>query len=221
MFCEEWRAARRSARRRTRGPYRSRPIPAPACRPSSRRAREARSDAEMIDQPRLRPHHVGDGDDGKVEAVGLARCGIDLAGPGRAHAAADHVGADARSSGRCRSACRGRPWSPTSRACRSRDGCWRRAGRRSAHQTNTTFDFPAFRPHRSDRRWRTAQASPRNRAERLVRRKVHDLALRVGDLRKPQGMVGKGLRRRGLAHLHPSVQTPLAFALDASCLRRN
>ena len=55
---------------------------------------EHHGNAEMIEQPRLRPHHVGDGDDGKIEPVGAAGCGIDRARPGRAHAAADHVGAE-------------------------------------------------------------------------------------------------------------------------------
>ena len=51
-------------------------------------------DAEMVDQLLLRAHHVGDGDDRKVEAPGLAGRGVDLRRPGRAHAAAQHVGAD-------------------------------------------------------------------------------------------------------------------------------
>ena len=51
-------------------------------------------DAEVIDQHRLRTHHVADGDDRKIEAIGLAGRRIDRGRPGRAHAAADHVRAD-------------------------------------------------------------------------------------------------------------------------------
>ena len=50
-----------------------------------------RLDAEMIDQERLRAHHVGDGDDRKVEAVGLACFRIDGRGARRAHAAAKDI----------------------------------------------------------------------------------------------------------------------------------
>ena len=56
--------------------------------------REQRVDAEPVDQHRLRAHHVGDGDDGEIQAPHLAGRGIDRGRPGRAHAAADHVGAD-------------------------------------------------------------------------------------------------------------------------------
>ena len=51
-------------------------------------------DAEMIDQHRLRPHHVADGDDRQVEPVWLAGRRIDRGRAGRAEAAADDVGAD-------------------------------------------------------------------------------------------------------------------------------
>ena len=51
-------------------------------------------DAEVIDQAHLRIDHVADGDDGEVEAVGLARARVDRGGPRRAHAAAEDVGAD-------------------------------------------------------------------------------------------------------------------------------
>ena len=50
--------------------------------------------AEMIEQPRLRPHHVGDGDDRELEPVRAPGRRVDRARPGRAHAAADHVRAD-------------------------------------------------------------------------------------------------------------------------------
>ena len=42
---------------------------------------EQRVDAEPVDQHRLRAHHVADGDDGKVEAVGLPVFGSIEAGP--------------------------------------------------------------------------------------------------------------------------------------------
>ena len=48
-------------------------------------------DAKMIDQQRLRPHHVGDRDDRKVEPVRLASFRVDGGGAGRAHAAAKDV----------------------------------------------------------------------------------------------------------------------------------
>ena len=51
-------------------------------------------DAEMIDQRHLRLHHVADGDDGKIQAPGLAGLGVDAGRSRRAHAAAEHVGAD-------------------------------------------------------------------------------------------------------------------------------
>ena len=53
-----------------------------------------RVDAEMVDQQRLRAHHVGDRDDRKVEAVGLAGLRIERGGAGRAHAAAEDVRAN-------------------------------------------------------------------------------------------------------------------------------
>ena len=49
-------------------------------------------DAEMVDQHRLRAHHVADGDDRQVEAVGLAGRRIGRGRAGRAEAAADDVG---------------------------------------------------------------------------------------------------------------------------------
>ena len=56
--------------------------------------REQRVDAKIVEQHRLRAHHVADGDDGKVEAPRLAGLGIGRGRAGRAHAAADHVRAD-------------------------------------------------------------------------------------------------------------------------------
>ena len=55
---------------------------------------EQRLDAEPIDQHGLRAHHVGNGDDGEIEPPQLSGGGVDRCRPGRAHAAADHVGAD-------------------------------------------------------------------------------------------------------------------------------
>ena len=51
-------------------------------------------DAEMVEQHGLGAHHVGDGDDRKVDAPGRAGGRIGRGRPGRAHAAADHVRAD-------------------------------------------------------------------------------------------------------------------------------
>ena len=53
-----------------------------------------RVDAEMIDQERLRPHHVGDRHDRKIEAVGLACLRIDRRGARRAHASAKDIRAN-------------------------------------------------------------------------------------------------------------------------------
>ena len=89
-------------------------------------------DAEVIDQRHLRVDHVADGDDGKVDAPGLAGVGVDAGGAGRAHAAAEHVGADDEEAVGVDRLARARPSSPTSRACRSRDEGLPRTGRRSA-----------------------------------------------------------------------------------------
>ena len=51
-------------------------------------------DAEMIEQPFLGLDHVADGDHREIEAVGSAGCRIERGGAGRAHAAAEDVGAD-------------------------------------------------------------------------------------------------------------------------------
>ena len=48
----------------------------------------------MIDEQRLRAHHVGDGHDRKIEPVGLACLQIDGGRTGRAHAAAEDIGTD-------------------------------------------------------------------------------------------------------------------------------
>ena len=61
-----------------------------------RAARHAQQpfDAQMVDQPDLRAHHVTDGDDRKAHPVGFAVCGIDVRRPGGPGAAAQHVAAD-------------------------------------------------------------------------------------------------------------------------------
>ena len=56
--------------------------------------REQLVDAEMVEQHRLRAHHVANGDDREVEAPGRAGLRVGRGGPGRAHAGADHVRAD-------------------------------------------------------------------------------------------------------------------------------
>ena len=56
--------------------------------------REQLRDAEVIEQHRLRPHHVVDGDDGKIKAPRLTRLRVGRGRAGRAHAAADHVRAN-------------------------------------------------------------------------------------------------------------------------------
>ena len=58
------------------------------------RHREQRVDAEMVEQHRLGAHHVAHGDNRKIEPPWHAGGGIGRGRPGRAHAAADHVGAD-------------------------------------------------------------------------------------------------------------------------------
>ena len=55
---------------------------------------EQRIDAQPIDQHGLRAHHVGNGDDGKIQPPHLAGGRIGRGRAGRAHAAADHVRAD-------------------------------------------------------------------------------------------------------------------------------
>ena len=55
---------------------------------------EQRFDAEAIEQHRLRAHHVGNGDERKIQTPHLAGGRIGRSRSGRAHAAADHIGAD-------------------------------------------------------------------------------------------------------------------------------
>ncbi len=70
---------------------------------------EQRVDAETVEQHGLRAHHVGNGDDRKIQPPRLAGRGIGRGRTGRAHAAADHVGADDEVLVRCRAEGRGRP----------------------------------------------------------------------------------------------------------------
>ena len=120
MFCDEWRApvaigsAREDAVRDSSPPIRS------TCMPPIEPPTHAEQllDAEMVEQHRLRAHHVADGDDREVEPIGLAGRRIGRGRAGRAHAAADHVGADdevAVGVDRLAGADHARP---TSRACR-------------------------------------------------------------------------------------------------------
>ena len=53
-----------------------------------------RLDAEVIDEQRLRPHHVGDGDDRKVESERIAGVGVDRRRASGAHAPAEDIRAD-------------------------------------------------------------------------------------------------------------------------------
>ena len=95
MFCEECRApvaigsAEKTPSRIARRPFQH--------LHAAHRAADHRKqllDAEMIDQHRLRPHHVADGDHRQVERVGLAGRRVGRGRTGRAEAAADDVGAD-------------------------------------------------------------------------------------------------------------------------------
>ena len=55
---------------------------------------EQRVDAQTVEQHGLRAHHVRNGDDRKIQPPQFAGGGIGRRRPGRAHAAADHIGAD-------------------------------------------------------------------------------------------------------------------------------
>ena len=95
MFCAECRAAVGDRHRRehrfgiARGPLQH-------LHAAHRAADHAEQllDAEMIDQQLLRPHHVADRDDRKIERPRLAGRRVDLLRAGGAHAAAEHIGAD-------------------------------------------------------------------------------------------------------------------------------
>ena len=63
---------------------------------AERSARNGREplDAELVEERALRPHHVGDGDDGKIRPVGLAGRRIDGRRPGRPAAPSEEVRGD-------------------------------------------------------------------------------------------------------------------------------
>ena len=96
--CNVLRRMARRAGRRHRGKYPLRIGHGPlqhlhAAHRSADHAKQ-RVDAEAVEQHRLRAHHVGDGDDGKIQSPRLAGRRVGRSGTGRAHAAADDVGAD-------------------------------------------------------------------------------------------------------------------------------
>ena len=95
MFCAEWRVeVAIGSAANTRSRIARRPLQHLHAAERAAGDREHRVDAEMVEQHRLRPHHVAHGDDGKVEAPRHAGGGVGRGGAGRAHAAADDVGAD-------------------------------------------------------------------------------------------------------------------------------
>ena len=51
-------------------------------------------DPEMVEQHRLRPHHIGNGQHRKIHPPGLIGSRIDRRGTRAAETAADHIGAD-------------------------------------------------------------------------------------------------------------------------------
>ena len=67
-----------------------------ACMPAERSAGDGGEplDAELVEKRTLGPHHVGDGDDGKVRPVRPARCRVRGRRAGRAAAASEQVRAD-------------------------------------------------------------------------------------------------------------------------------
>ncbi len=95
MFCAQWRAAQAiGTTARTQSGIGRRPLQHLHAAHRAADHRQQLVDAQMLDQALLRPHHVADGDQRKSQAVGLAGGGIDLGRAGRAHAAAQHIGAD-------------------------------------------------------------------------------------------------------------------------------
>ena len=95
MFCAEWRVAPAiGSAENTRSRIARRPLQHLHAAHRAAGDREQRVDAEMVEQHRLRAHHVADGDDREIEAPGLAGRRIGRGRPGGAHAGADHVRAD-------------------------------------------------------------------------------------------------------------------------------
>ena len=93
MFCAEWRVAQAiGSAENTRSRKALGPLQHLHAAHRTAGDREQRVDAEMIEQHRLRTHHVADGDDREIKAPGLAGLGIGRGRPRRAHAAADTFG---------------------------------------------------------------------------------------------------------------------------------
>ena len=95
MFCAEWRGGRGDADGGEE-PLRivRRPLQHLHAAHGAADHGEQGLDAQRVDQHGLGADHVGDGDHRKAQAVGAAGLGIDRRWAGRAHAAADDVGAD-------------------------------------------------------------------------------------------------------------------------------
>ena len=119
---------------------------------------------------RLRAHHVGDGDDRKIEAIGLAGLRIDRRRAGRAHAAAQTFEQMTKK----RSVSNGLP-GPTivsHQPALARHGvalatCWSPV---SAWQINMRVRLVGVEErHRSDRRWSAARAARPNPSARRSR----------------------------------------------------
>ena len=180
-------------------------------------------DAEMIEKPGLRPHHVGDGDDGEVETVGPPGRGIDRAWPGRAHAAADHVRAEheiAVGIDRLAGADHGVP--PAGLAGDGMDiGDMLIAGQRVTDE----HEVRLVRVQRAVGLVGDAEGRERLAAierQRIVLAEMHDLALRIGDLRQPHGMSANALDE-GASFMtltrclrHPALAGPLSAQCGVS-----
>ena len=95
MFCAECRVAHGERQRREHAMRIGR-RPLQHLHAAHRAAghRKQRVDLELVEQHRLRPHHVADGDDRKFQTPRLAGVRIGRGRPARAHAGAEHVRAD-------------------------------------------------------------------------------------------------------------------------------
>ena len=126
MFCEEWRApVAIGSALKTRFGIGRRPLQHLHAAQRAAGDREQRLDAEAVEEHRLRAHHVADGDHRQVEAIGLVGRRIGRGRTGRAHAAADDVGADDEVAVGVDRLAGADHHDPTSPACRSPGGCWR------------------------------------------------------------------------------------------------
>ena len=178
----------------------------------------------MIEQHRLRAHHVADGDDRERHAPGRARRRIDrrraATSPCRlpstlAQTTKMRVGVDRLA----------RPdhAASTSRACRCADGRWRHAGRRSAHGRSGSRCRRRRRAcHRSRRRSRPAPACPPpssasgpGRVTRRARPKRWSadmgrasVAAPVTPLRRRAPSIAHGARRRWRERRGSALQPP-------------